>query len=130
MEYEIVFNGEIYNKQEIKKQLQEEKIEILQNSNEEIILKAIINYGIDILQKINGAFSFAIWNNKKQELILVRDHFGIKPLYYTIKNDTLIFSTQIKSILEHPLITPIIDKQTIFEIFGMRSCTYSRNNTI
>lgn len=78
-----------------------------------------MNGGSDIVKDLNGIFSFAIWNDKKQELFLARDHFGIKPLYYTISQDTIIFSSEVKALLEHPYVKPKIDKNGICELFGI-----------
>jgi len=100
------------------------------NRDEEILLKAFIHFGINILKRLNGVFSFAIWNNKTKELFLARDHFGIKPLYYTVIENTIIFGTEVKAILEYPKIEVSIDKQSICELFGLRTSTYSRNNCI
>ena len=98
-----------------------------EDSNEEELLKAFIHFGTNILRRLNGVFSFAVWNNKNKELFLVRDHFGIKPLYYTIADNTLIFSSEIKAILAYPKIEVTVDKEGICELFGIRSSTYSRN---
>lgn len=97
------------------------------DSDTEILLKAFIHYGTNIVQKLNGIYSFAVWNEKKEELFLARDHFGIKPLYYTIINDTIIFATEIKAILEHPDVEVKIDKTGICELFGLRGCSYTWN---
>ena len=88
-------------------------------SDTEVILKSFIHYGTDIFKEFNGIFSFAIWNEKKKELVLCRDQFGIKPLFYTILDNTLIFSSEIKSILKYPGIEAKIDKQGICELFGI-----------
>lgn len=117
--YTIIFNGNIYNKNEIKNELISKGFNFEQNSEAEILLKSFICYGTNIFKKINGAFCFAIWNNKTEEIILTRDHFGIKPLYYTYQNDSLIFSTQIKSIIEHPDIEVKIDRIGINEMMGV-----------
>lgn len=85
----------------------------------EVILKAFIHYGTDIFKSFNGIFSFAIWNNIKKELVLARDQFGIKPLYYSIQENTLIFSSEIKAILKYPGFETKIDKQGISELFGI-----------
>ena len=77
----------------------------------EVILKAFVHYGIDILKKFNGIFSFAIWNDLKKELVLCRDQFGIKPLYYSFLDDTLIFSSEIKAILKYPGFETKIDNK-------------------
>ena len=99
-------------------------------SDTEVLLDAFIEYGTDVLKKLNGIFSFAIWNDKKQELFLARDHFGIKPIFYTVINNTLIFSSEIKSILCYPGFIPSIDKQGISELIGLRTMSYSRNSNI
>lgn len=95
-------------------------------SDTEVLLKAFIHYGTEILHRLNGIFSFAVWNDKKQELFLVRDHFGIKPLYYTLIDDTIVFASEVKAILEYPNVEAKIDKEGICELFGLRSSTYSR----
>lgn len=124
--YTIVFNGQIYNRDEIMKELKELGYEFTSNLDEELLLKAFIHYATNIVKKLNGVFSFAIWNNKSKELFLVRDHFGIKPLYYTIVDNTLIFATEIKAILEHPKVQVCINKQSICELFGLRPSSYFR----
>lgn len=78
-----------------------------------------MNGGSDIVKDLNGIFSFVIWNDKKEELFLARDHFGIKPLYYTISQDTIIFASEVKALLEHPYVEPKIDKSGICELFGI-----------
>ena len=85
-----------------------------------------MEYGKDIVKKLNGVFSFAIWNNKKQELFLARDHFGVKPLYYTVMDGAIIFATQIKAILRYPKVNSTLDKTGIAEIFGFRPSTHAR----
>lgn len=97
------------------------------DSDTELLLNGFIHFGTNIPKKLNGVFSFAIWNNRANELFLVRDHFGIKPLYYTIVDNTIIFATELKAILTHPKVEVVIDKQGICELFGIRSCTYSRS---
>ena len=94
-------------------------------SDTEVLLKGYIHFGEKILKKVNGIFSFAIWNNKSKEIFLARDQFGIKPLYYTILDNTLVFSSEVKGILAYPNIEIKIDKQGIGELFGLRTCSYS-----
>lgn len=85
----------------------------------EVILKAFVHYGTDIFKEFNGIFSFVIWNEKKNELVLCRDQFGIKPLYYSFLDGTLIFSSEIKAILKYPGFETKIDKEGISELFGI-----------
>ena len=117
--YTIVFNGQIYNKEEIKRQLKDKGFESENDFDSEIVLKAFICFGTEIFKKLNGVFSFAIWNSKTEELYLVRDHFGIKPLYYTFKEGTFIFSTEVKGLLEYPGVETKIDSTGICELFGL-----------
>ena len=85
----------------------------------EVILKAFVEYGTGIFKSFNGIFSFAIWNDTKNELVLARDHFGIKPLYYALIDNTILFSYEIKAILKYPGFEPIINKEGISELFGI-----------
>ena len=89
------------------------------HTDEEVILKGYIHFGEGILEKLNGVFGFVIWNNKSKELFLARDRFGIKPLYYSLSNNTLIFSSEIKCVLAYPSIEVKIDRQGIGELFGL-----------
>lgn len=83
------------------------------------MLKSYIYWGHDVVNKLNGIFAFAIWDSKKQELFLARDHFGIKPLYYTFSDDNFIFASEIKAILKHPHVEAKIDSTSICELFGI-----------
>ena len=117
--YTITYNGQIYNTEEIRKELEEKGMTFKGHSDTEVLLKGYIVFGEDILKKLNGIFAFAIWNNNKEELFIARDHFGIKPFYYTISGDNFIFSSEIKSILEYPGVETIVDKTGIAELFGI-----------
>ena len=92
-EYSIVYNGQIYNTSELRNILIENGFIFNTTSDTEVLLKAFIFYGYDVVKHLNGIFAFAIWNKKKEELFLARDHFGIKPLFYTLNNDNLIFTS-------------------------------------
>ena len=117
--YTIVYNGQLYNANDIRKDLIDLGYEFNGYCDTEVILKAFVEYGTTIFNKFNGIFSFAIWNDSKRELTLVRDHFGIKPLYYSIIDNTIIFSSEIKSILKYPGFQVAIDAEGISELFGI-----------
>lgn len=117
--YTIVYNGQLYNSKDIRENLISVGFDFNGYSDTEVVLKAFAYYGTNIFKEFNGIFSFAIWNENKKELILARDHFGIKPLYYTILDNTLIFASEIKAILKYPDFEPQIDKQGICELFGI-----------
>ena len=97
-EYVIVYNGQIYNKKELKNTLEENGFDINSHSDTELLLKSYIHFGEDVVNHLNGIFAFAIWNSKKEELFIARDHFGIKPFFYTINDGTFIFASEIKSL--------------------------------
>ena len=117
--YTIVYNGQLYNANDIRDELKNFGYEFNGYSDTEVILKAFIHYGTSIFKDFNGIFSFAIWNDSKKELILCRDHFGIKPLFYSLFDDTILFSSEIKAILKYPNFESKIDKQGISELFGI-----------
>lgn len=118
-DYIIVYNGQIYNTKELKNELIKNNFSINSHSDTEILLKSYIHYGSNVVNYLNGIFAFAIWNTKKKELFLARDHFGVKPLFYTIKNGCLIFASEIKALFEYPSVEKIIDTQGISELFGI-----------
>ena len=118
-EYVIIYNGQIYNTKELRNTLKENGFTFNGHCDTEVLLKSYIHYGNDVVKHLNGIFAFAVWNSHKQELFLARDHFGVKPLYYTLFNDTLIFSSEIKAIFEYPGIEKEINKQGICELFGI-----------
>ena len=118
-EYVIVYNGQIYNAKELRDILTKNNFEIYGHSDTEVLLKSYIYYGPDVVHHLNGIFSFAIWNTKTQELFLARDHFGIKPLFYTEFDNGLIFASELKSIFEYPGIKKILDNQGVSELFGI-----------
>tara|TARA_B100000941_G_scaffold238464_1_gene181574 strand:- start:3194 stop:5041 length:1848 start_codon:yes stop_codon:yes gene_type:complete len=97
--YVIVYNGEIYNFKRLKNEIDKENLKSI--SDTEVILELFEKYGINSIQKLSGIYSFAIWDKEEKKLILSRDRYGVKPLYYSIKNDNLIFSSELKSIFIH-----------------------------
>src|SRR3989344_3135329 len=97
----LVFNGEIYNFQDIRKDLKSKGYKFLSDSDSEVIINSYKEYGVECLQKFNGIFSFAIFDKSDKSIFLARDRVGVKPLYYYYDNDKFIFSSEIKSILEH-----------------------------
>ena len=117
--YTIVYNGRLYNADELKNFLENKGFEFETYSDTEVLLKAFVYYGKDVCKYLNGIFGFGIWNNKERELYLARDHFGIKPLYYTINNGNFIFSSEIKAILEYPDVEAKLDLNGVGELFGI-----------
>src|SRR5436190_2316819 len=99
----IVFNGEIYNFQELTPELEKRGHTFKTHSDTEAIVHAYEEYGTACANHLRGMFAFAIWDHRKRELYIARDRVGKKPLYYTVTpGGTLVFGSEIKSILEHP----------------------------
>jgi len=118
-EYVICFDGLIYNSDELKRELEKRNISTENMDDAEIVLMSYIRWGAGCLNRLNGIFAFSIWNSKTRELFLARDRFGIKPLYYTFKNNCLIFASELKGILANSNVSAIIDKTGICEVLGL-----------
>ena len=98
----LVFNGEIYNFVELREELKSAGIRFRSRSDTEVLLKAYEYWGSSALEKFNGMWAFAIWDNRSKTLIVSRDRFGVKPLYYTMVDGAWIFASEIKAILAFP----------------------------
>lgn len=112
----IVFNGEIYNFQELKQELT--TYDFKSSSDTEVLLAGYEAWGVELFKKCNGMFALAIFDKRKNELVLARDRVGIKPLYYYLDNGAFIFSSEIKGILEHN-IPRILNKEAFEEYFSL-----------
>lgn len=115
----LVFNGEIYNFRELRHELEEKGHIFSTNSDTEVIAHAYEEYGYACLNKFNGMFAIALWDIGKKELFLARDRLGIKPLYYSIFGNNLVFGSEIKSLVEFG-IKPIVNEQALSSYFSLR----------
>lgn len=111
----LVFNGEFYNYQDIRRDLVAAGHIFTTQSDSEVILHGYEEYGEGILNKIRGMFAFVIWDRKKKKLFGARDIFGIKPFYYYHKNNEFLFGSEIKSFLEHPGFVKVLNEARIPE---------------
>ncbi|MGF7218593.1 asparagine synthase (glutamine-hydrolyzing) [Spirosoma lacussanchae] len=110
----IVFNGEIYNYLSLKEELQQSgKYTFRTTSDTEVLLYLYEEYGEDLFGKINGMFAFAIYDFRTGKTLLARDRMGKKPLHYSIKGDTLIYGSEPKSLLQHPLVSKTISPDAL-----------------
>ena len=96
----ITFNGEIYNYKQLRNKLEKNNVIFKSNSDTEVIIESYKFWGLEFLNKLRGMFSFAIWDDLNKKLIIARDPFGIKPIYYTNNNGTLYFASQIQRRME------------------------------
>ena len=100
--YHLVYNGEIYNYIDMRHDLKEFKIAFRSNSDTEVLFHYLIHFGVQrTLQELNGMFAFAFFDQKKKKLYLCRDRLGIKPLFFTLRNDTLFFASEIKALVKN-----------------------------
>lgn len=99
--YTIIYNGEIYNYRELRHELETLGESFTSQSDTEILVRAFARWGVEGLRKLNGIFAFAVWDRDERSLTLVRDQIGVKPLYYHSDGKRLVFSSEIKAILEH-----------------------------
>jgi asparagine synthase (glutamine-hydrolysing) len=114
----VIFNGEIYNFKEIRERLQEKNHEFATNSDTEVLVHLYEEYGEDMVQHLNGMFAFAIWDEKKKILLLVRDRLGIKPLYYYHDKTKFVFASEIKSIIEDRTIKREVNLEALHYYMG------------
>ena len=105
----IIFNGEIYNFQDLRRELESRNHTFRSRSDTETIIHAYEEWGMEALSKLNGMFGLALWDSGKNELILARDPFGIKPLYYSDFHGKLLFGSEIKAILADPTVPRNVD---------------------
>lgn len=117
--YAICYNGELYNTAELREDLTRKGWRFKTSSDTEVILIGHIEYGTSFVERLNGIFAYAFVNEKDQEISLYRDRSGIKPLFYTIFNNTLLFGSELKAIFAFPEYQPRVDKNGLNEIFGI-----------
>ncbi|HEU5139538.1 MAG TPA: asparagine synthase (glutamine-hydrolyzing) [Bacillales bacterium] len=117
--YAIVYNGELYNTEDLRKELLERGYRFRGHSDTEVLLTSYIEWGPDCLERLNGIFAFAVWNEKRHELFMARDRLGVKPLFYCEKDGRLLFGSEQKAILAHPDVRPLVDREGLSEIFGL-----------
>lgn len=115
--YVIVYNGELYNTDELREELKADGFHFKGHSDTEVLLKAYIKYGKECPKKLNGIFAFAIFNTEDRSVFLCRDRIGVKPLFFSLYDGGLIFGSEIKTILASEKVKPRIDENGLNEIF-------------
>jgi len=115
-EYILVYNGELYNTREIRSELINAGHSFRGHSDTEVVLHSYIQWGKDCAKRLNGIFAFSVWDSKNRSLFFARDRMGVKPFFFTLRNGNFIFASEIKALLEHPLVEPEIDINSIAEI--------------
>ena len=107
--YTIVYNGELYNTEDIRAELIKKGVSFAGHSDTEVVLKSYIAFGEKCLDMFNGIFAFAVWDSLEHRLFLARDRIGVKPLFYSLTKSGLVFASEIKALLKHPEIKPVVN---------------------
>ena len=118
-EYVLVYNGELYNTDELRRELAGKGYAFDSYSDTEVLLTAYICWGPECLRRLNGIFAFAVWDPMRREVFLARDPLGVKPLFYARRGSSLIFGSELKTLLAHPAVRPVIDRDGLTEIFAL-----------
>jgi asparagine synthase (glutamine-hydrolysing) len=116
----VVFNGEIYNFIELREELIQEGHVFKTRSDTEVIVHGYEEWGVDCTNRFNGIFAFALWDSNRRRLLIARDHLGVKPLYYVILGNRLLFASEIKALLEDPGCPKEVDLQALSQLFTLR----------
>ncbi|MDM5226641.1 asparagine synthase (glutamine-hydrolyzing) [Cytobacillus sp. NJ13] len=117
--YTICYNGELYNTEDLRKELLIKGYSFDGHSDTEVLLTSYIEWGENCLQYLNGIYAFAVWDEKKEQLFIGRDRLGVKPLFYRETKQGIIFGSELKAILAHPDIKAEIGREGLAEVFGL-----------
>jgi asparagine synthase (glutamine-hydrolysing) len=113
----LICNGEIFNYVELREQLKNRGHRFSTSSDVEVIVHLYEDHGVDFLNMLNGQFAFALYDKKRKKLFCARDHMGICPFFYTVVNNTFVFGSEIKAILQHPAVLPSVDLVGLDQVF-------------
>lgn len=117
--YTVCYNGELYNTEDIRKELLKKGYTFQGHSDTEVLLNAYIEWKEHCVDYFNGIFAFAIWDEQREQLFLARDRLGVKPLFYRHVHDSLLFGSEMKAILAHPEVKAEVDYEGLAEVFGL-----------
>lgn len=118
-DFHIIYNGELYNTEELRKELLGMGYTFRSHSDTEVLLTSYMAWGESCLQKLNGIFAFAVWNAREKHLFAARDRLGVKPFFYYQQGDLFLFASELKAILKHPRVRAVIDRHGLAEVFGL-----------
>lgn len=120
--YVLVFNGEMYNYKDVKKLLPE--YEFKTNGDTEVLIAAFAKWGPQCIHYFKGMYAFAVWDKQEQQMTLVRDRMGVKPLYYYFNDDVFLFASEIRSLLASGMIKKNVNEKALIEYFSYQSVSY------
>ena len=114
----LVYNGEIYNYREVRQRLRGLGHQFRTASDTEVVLRAYLQWGEDCLAELDGMFGLAVWDVRQRRLLLARDRLGVKPLYYARAGSGIVFGSEAKALLAHPLVAPVVDAEGLAELLA------------
>ncbi|HYK74979.1 MAG TPA: asparagine synthase (glutamine-hydrolyzing) [Pseudoneobacillus sp.] len=117
--YTICYNGELYNTEDIRKELLLKGYSFKGHSDTEVLLTAYIEWAENCVDHLNGIFAFAVWDERKEQLFIGRDRLGVKPLFLKDLDSGILFGSELKAILAHPEVKAEVDREGLSEIFGL-----------
>lgn len=117
--YTICYNGELYNTEDLRKELLIKGYSFEGHSDTEVLLTSYIEWGENCLQYLNGIYAFAVWDEKKERLFIGRDRLGVKPLFYKETKHGILFGSELKAILAHPEVKAEVGREGLAEVFGL-----------
>ncbi|MCX6695320.1 MAG: asparagine synthase (glutamine-hydrolyzing) [Candidatus Altiarchaeota archaeon] len=116
----VVYNGEVYNFQELKKGLEQRGHKFKSHTDTEVLVHLYEEKGDALVDELRGMFAFAIWDVKRKKILLARDRIGKKPLYYTVVNNQIVFASEIKSVIQHPNVERKVNKNALHNFMSLR----------
>lgn len=122
----ITYNGEIYNFLDLKRDLEKRAVGFRTSTDTEVLLALYSRYGVDMLQRLNGIFAFALWDSRERTMFLARDHLGVKPLYYAETPSGFLFASELKALITCPEVSREIDPVAVDQHLAFQWCAAPR----
>ena len=125
--FTLSYNGEVYNFRELRSELEGRGRRFRSNTDSEVVLEALAEWGEDALSRFNGMFALTLWDARERQLLLARDRYGIKPLHYARTPDALLFGSEVKSMLAHPAFKAEMDREALLEYLTFQNLFTDRS---
>lgn len=119
VDYVLIYNGELYNADEMRRELMTAGWSFATNCDTEVLLVGCIAYGEQVVDKMEGIFSFAFWDGGRRQLMCCRDRFGVKPFFYAWKDGAFVFGSEMKTLFAYPGLTPQLGREGLCEVLGI-----------
>ncbi|QRG69678.1 asparagine synthase (glutamine-hydrolyzing) [Brevibacillus choshinensis] len=115
----MIYNGELYNTEDLRAELLAAGHTFQSHSDTEVLLHTYLEWGTECVRRLNGIFAFAIWDERASRLFVARDRMGVKPLFYAQRGSSFLFASELKSLLAHPDIKPVLSREGVAEVFAI-----------